>query len=218
MDISARLIIITPNILSIVNKTNSMWLFLILSLCTFIAAEKENGYTNRTNHGVLITLDSSFSNVYVFSWGARVWNSITNITYPDIDGFFVQPFGINVETSINANLQSNLEALAEDSNLVDTLLEPLIQFSTKFLGDYSDYFSSFPIYFKGMSSLRSMPPSQRNRIIQAVRSFLFNKTSCPFYFEFNFARAISGIAEIKFNSSFKENAVLMVIFSIPYYR
>lgn len=43
--------------------------------------------------------------------------------------------------------------------------------------------------------MRQLPTVKREAIITEVRKFLSNKTLCPFYFEHDYARVISGEEE-----------------------
>jgi Golgi nucleoside diphosphatase len=47
----------------------------------------------------------------------------------------------------------------------------------------------------GAGGMRQLPTHQREAIIAQVRMYLSNRTTCPFYFEHDFARVISGEEE-----------------------
>jgi Golgi nucleoside diphosphatase len=52
----------------------------------------------------------------------------------------------------------------------------------------------FPIYLRATGGMRQLPVAQRVRVLENVRRYLFSD-ACPFYFEFDFARVISGEEE-----------------------
>lgn len=74
-------------------------------------------------------------------------------------------------------------------------LEPLLDFAKKVLHTKQDEFDTFPIFLKATAGMRILDPVDRSRVINAVRTLFQNKTYCPFWFEEERVRVISGEEE-----------------------
>ncbi|CAN0437084.1 unnamed protein product, partial [Ectocarpus sp. 8 AP-2014] len=71
-------------------------------------------------------------------------------------------------------------------------LSPLVDFAKEILKDYEEDWERFPIYLKATAGVRQLPYGDREALLSAVRDFLGNPETCPFYFRFDHARVISG--------------------------
>ncbi|CAM9586993.1 unnamed protein product [Ectocarpus sp. 6 AP-2014] len=71
-------------------------------------------------------------------------------------------------------------------------LSPLVDFAKDILKDYEEDWERFPIYLKATAGVRQLPYGDREALLSAVRDFLGNPETCPFYFQFDHARVISG--------------------------
>ncbi|CAB1099538.1 unnamed protein product [Ectocarpus sp. CCAP 1310/34] len=74
-------------------------------------------------------------------------------------------------------------------------LSPLVDFAKEILKDYEEDWERFPIYLKATAGVRQLPYGDREALLSAVRDFLGNPETCPFYFQFDHARVISGEEE-----------------------
>jgi hypothetical protein len=81
---------------------------------------------------------------------------------------------------------------------VGEYLKPLLDFAEAVMHTKESDFGTFPIYLRATAGLRVLPQADRFRLIGAVRELFSNKTFCPFYFEQEFARTISGEEEAIF--------------------
>lgn len=71
-------------------------------------------------------------------------------------------------------------------------LSPLVDFAKDILKDYEEDWEKFPIFLKATGGVRQLSYSDREALLSAVRDFLGNPETCPFYFQFDHARVISG--------------------------
>lgn len=88
-----------------------------------------------------------------------------------------------------------ISAFADNPQDVGTSLDPLISFAKEVLAGKEHQFQYFPIYLKATGGMRQLLPSKREAIIAEVRRYMSNETTCPFYFEHDFARVVSGEEE-----------------------
>lgn len=67
-----------------------------------------------------------------------------------------------------------------------------MDFAKGVLKDHEQDWKRFPIYLKATAGMRQLSYDDREAVLAAVRDFLGNPETCPFYFQFDQARAISG--------------------------
>lgn len=82
-----------------------------------------------------------------------------------------------------------------DATGLEDHLEYLIRYAKNQLLQYKDQWASFPLYFRATGAVRAMPPAARTLLMDHVRLLLSNDTFCPFYFQFDSARVLSGEEE-----------------------
>ncbi|CAN0497545.1 unnamed protein product, partial [Scytosiphon promiscuus] len=75
---------------------------------------------------------------------------------------------------------------------IPTALAPLVDFAKDILKDHEKDWGKFPIYLKATAGMRQLSYNDREAILRAVRDFLGDPKTCPFYFQFDQARVISG--------------------------
>ncbi|CAN0522061.1 unnamed protein product, partial [Laminaria digitata] len=75
---------------------------------------------------------------------------------------------------------------------IPTALAPLVDFAKEILKDHEEDWGRFPIYLKATAGMRQLSYNDREAILRAVRDFLGDHKTCPFYFQFDQARVISG--------------------------
>ena len=71
-------------------------------------------------------------------------------------------------------------------------LAPLVEFAKEILKDYEEDWKRFPIYLKATAGMRQLSYNDRETVLAAIRDYLGNPETCPFYFQFDQARVISG--------------------------
>lgn len=71
-------------------------------------------------------------------------------------------------------------------------LAPLVDFAKEILKDHEKDWKRFPIYLKATAGMRQLSYADREAVLGAVRDYLGNPETCPFYFQFDHARVISG--------------------------
>lgn len=67
-----------------------------------------------------------------------------------------------------------------------------MDFAKDILKDHEKDWGKFPIYLKATAGMRQLSYNDREAILRAVRDFLGDPKTCPFYFQFDQARVISG--------------------------
>jgi Golgi nucleoside diphosphatase len=78
---------------------------------------------------------------------------------------------------------------------VSAYLGPFIEFAKGVLKDKQDAWDTFPIYLKATGGLRTLPTSDRVRLINVVRRLFRDDAFNPFSFQDEQARVISGEEE-----------------------
>jgi Golgi nucleoside diphosphatase len=91
-----------------------------------------------------------------------------------------------------AKLEDQPDRLLEE---IGNYLGALLDFARDVLRDKKDEWHTYPIYLKATGGLRTLPQPQRIVLINTVRKLFHNKTFCPFSFEDERARVISGEEE-----------------------
>jgi Golgi nucleoside diphosphatase len=81
---------------------------------------------------------------------------------------------------------------------VKEYLLPLIDFAKAVLREKEESFETYPIFFRATAGMRTLDKADRSRVLGAVRSIFSNNTFCPFHFESEYARILSGEEEAIF--------------------
>ncbi|EWM29220.1 ectonucleoside triphosphate diphosphohydrolase 4 [Nannochloropsis gaditana] len=137
-----------------------------------------------TQHGLIIDAGSTGSRMHVYQWDARRFDTVP------------PPFSFPLTSNRWTNrLAPGISAFADCPQNVGTSLDSLISFAREVLAGKEHQFKYFPIYLKATGGMRQLSPSKREAIIDEVRKYMMNKTTCPFYFEHDFARVVSGEEE-----------------------
>lgn len=74
----------------------------------------------------------------------------------------------------------------------------LITVAKNQLLQYRESWSTFPIYLRATGGTRALPPAARALLMDNIRILLSNSTFCPFYFQLDSARVLSGEEEAVF--------------------
>jgi Golgi nucleoside diphosphatase len=95
--------------------------------------------------------------------------------------------------------------IAEFAPLPDDQLDAAIkeyfkgfmEFAFTVLESKEDVFGSFPIFLRATAGMRTLTQQDRFRIMDSVRNLFSDKEFCPFQFEPEQARVISGEEEVR---------------------
>lgn len=71
----------------------------------------------------------------------------------------------------------------------------LIDFAKTTLIDDQPYWSEYPFYLRATGGMRAVPYRKREEMMEFTRRLFSNKTFCPFFFQFDFARVMAGEEE-----------------------
>jgi Golgi nucleoside diphosphatase len=154
-----------------------------------------------TVHGLMIDAGSTGSRLHVYEWEPRILENEEDIqlavsgeklSYPGSDSRWtdrLRPGLASFGTLPDGELQ---QAVAD-------YLEPLLDFAKTVLHSKEAYFGEFPIFLRATAGMRILNPTDRGRVIHAVRGLFANKTYCPFAFVDEQARVISGEEEAVFD-------------------
>jgi Golgi nucleoside diphosphatase len=160
--------------------------------CIFIEIFASNSvdyldiFPNITN-GFVIDAGSGGSRMHVFEWEPRIFHTLPPpISYPTTNEYWTGRMSPGIAT-LNTK---------ED---VESHLAPLIDFAKSTLTGKEDQFHLMPLFFKATGGMRELPLVQRERIMLYVREVLSNKKFCPFFFQYDLARVISGEEEAVFS-------------------
>ncbi len=91
-----------------------------------------------------------------------------------------------------AQFNDNPDRLEET---VGKYLGSLLDFAKEVLRDKEDEWHTYPIYLKATGGLRTLPQPDRVALMRMVRKLFHDKAFCPFDFEDERARVISGEEE-----------------------
>merc|ERR1712232_90793 len=157
----------------------------------------DSGIRESTIHGMMIDAGSTGSRLHVYEFEPRTLNSVEEIELVVAGEKLTFPGDENRWTD---RLQPGISDFASypDEELLPALadyLSPLIEFAKQVLKNKEDDFGLFPIYLKATAGMRIIRKDDRGRIMKAVQQLFHNKTFCPFEFEDERARVISGEEE-----------------------
>jgi Golgi nucleoside diphosphatase len=161
-----------------------------------------SGIHQNTVHGFMIDAGSTGSRIHLYEWDPRVLH-----THRDVEDA-VAGKKLSFPSSLSRwsdRLQPGIASFAsiqDDHELqraVSDYLNPLLEFAKMVLREKKDQFDAFPIFFRATAGMRTLPKSDRFRVLNAVRSLFKDISYSPFYFEDEFARVLSGEEEAVFD-------------------
>lgn len=155
------------------------------------------GIKQSTEHGMMIDAGSTGSRLHLYEWEPRVLRDAVDVQEA-VSGRKLSFPG--TESRWTERLRPGLSDFAkyEGEELQQQLadyLEPLINFAKTILHEKESDFKRFPIFLRATAGMRILESSDRARIINGVRKLFSNETYCPFYFEDEQARVLSGEEE-----------------------
>lgn len=160
------------------------------------------GIQDDTTHGMVVDAGSSGSRLHLYEWEPRVLRSAKDVeaavsgrklSFPGTETRWTERLSPGISTFYTIESQEELE------NTIAEYLEPLISFAKSILHEKSEDFSKFRIYLRATAGMRMLEAEDRARIMGAVRKLFANETYCPFYFEDEQARTLSGEEEAIFD-------------------
>ena len=155
------------------------------------------GISGSTVHGFMIDAGSTGSRLHLYEWNPRELSSHHEVQMAVSGRKLSFPAS---ESRWTDRLRPGIATLATlpDDELVDGVLEylsPLVEFAKTVLHEKQKTFSDFPIFLRATAGMRILSKTDRSRVLGAVRTVFNDKTFCPFYFEDEFARILSGEEE-----------------------
>lgn len=137
-----------------------------------------------TQHGLIIDAGSTGSRLHLYEWPSRRFKNVPPpISYPLTSNRWTD------------RLAPGISSFAKNPQDVGQSLSKMVDFARDMLRGKEHQFHSYPIFLKATGGMRQLPTKEREAIINEVRLWMSNKTLCPFYFEKDFARVISGEEE-----------------------
>lgn len=160
------------------------------------------GISQQTVHGLMIDAGSTGSRLHVFEWEPRILRNDEDIqaavsgeklSFPGTESRWTDRLRPGISTFSTIKDDEELKkAIAE-------YLQPLLDFAKAVLHAKSQYYDKFPIYLRATAGMRILDPSDRLRLLQAIRSLLATPSYNPFYFVDEHARVLSGEEEAVFD-------------------
>jgi Golgi nucleoside diphosphatase len=162
---------------------------------------KNPGVGQSTVHGLMIDAGSTGSRMHVYEWEPRILENEEDIQLA-VSGQKLSFPG--TETRWTERLRPGLASFGKlpDGELelaVADYLKPLLDFAKTVLHAKEDSFGEFPIFLRATAGMRILNPTDRGRVIHAVRDLFSNHTYCPFAFVDEQARVLSGEEEAIFD-------------------
>jgi Golgi nucleoside diphosphatase len=164
-------------------------------------AASDPGIRQRTTHGMMIDAGSSGSRLHLFEFGPRVLSdkqdvedaiSGRKISFPSSNSRWTDRLRPGIASFASIPDDKSLDAAIFD------YLSPLLDFAKTILQDKEEIMGEFPIFFRATAGMRILEKNDRNRVLSSVRRLFSDNTFCPFHFENEFARVLSGEEEAIF--------------------
>ena len=156
------------------------------------------GIQEDTVHGMVIDAGSSGSRLHLYEWDPRVLRDAKDVqaavsgrklSFPGTESRWTERLQPGISTFYTIQDADELEkAVAE-------YLQPLIDFAKAILDEKRRSFPQFRIYLRATAGMRILEAEDRARIMGVVRKLFADDTYCPFYFEPEQARTLSGEEE-----------------------
>lgn len=164
----------------------------------YMSMIQNSGIKSNTIHGMIIDAGSTGSRMHVYEFAPRILENQKQVEEAVAGNRLSYP---GTESRWTERLRPGIDQFAfldDDDELYSALAEylsPLLEFAKNILHEKQTMWEVFPIYLKATAGMRKLPNFRRQRLMETVRSLFFNKTYCPFRFELEFARVISGEEE-----------------------
>lgn len=158
------------------------------------------GIRHSSVHGMMIDAGSTGSRLHIYEWEPRVLSShheIQNavegkkLSFPEADSRWTDRLRPGIASFASLPDDELVPAIAD-------YLQPLLDFAKAVLREKEEMYETFPIFLRATAGMRTLDRHDRFRVLGAVRTLFSDSTFCPFYFEDEFARTLSGEEEAIF--------------------
>lgn len=158
----------------------------------------DSGIQQDTVHGMVIDAGSSGSRLHLYEWDPRVLRDAKDVkaavsgrklSFPGTESRWTERLQPGISTFNSIDDPDDLHKAIKE------YLQPLIDFAKSILHEKSDDFHNFRIYFRATAGMRLLDAENRSRIMGVVRELFSDDSFCPFYFEPEQARTLSGEEE-----------------------
>jgi len=158
------------------------------------------GIRHSTVHGMMIDAGSTGSRLHLYEWEPRVLTGHKEIqsavagkklSFPESDSRWTDRLRPGIASFASLPDDELLPAIAD-------YLQPLLDFARTILQEKEHMYEAFPIFLRATAGMRTLDRQDRFRVLGAVRKLFSNNTYCPFYFEDEYARILSGEEEAIF--------------------
>jgi Golgi nucleoside diphosphatase len=92
-------------------------------------------------------------------------------------------------------ISPGMSDFVDDFDGLQKYFAKLIDFAKTTLIDDQQYWSEYPFYLRATGGMRAVPYQKREDMMAFTRQLFSNKTFCPFFFQFDFARVMAGEEE-----------------------
>jgi len=151
-----------------------------------------------TTHGMMIDAGSQGTRLHIYEWDKRFLldeddllavSHGKKLSIPTSNSRWTDKYtpGLDVFT-YHKNPDKFINALRD-------YLNPLLDFARNVLKEKESEWATYPIYLKATGGVRTLPQSERIRLIEAVRALFHDESFNPFSFEDERCRVISGEEE-----------------------
>lgn len=151
-----------------------------------------------TFHAMMIDAGSQGTRIHLYEFDERILYTKHQIDKA-LNGFLLSSPATNSRWT--NRLKPGIDSLAsipDDDDLakgVEEYLMPLFEFTKTVLADKEDSWGKYPIFLKATGGLRTLPTSDRIRLINTIRKVFHDTDFNPFEFEDERCRVISGEEE-----------------------
>mmetsp|Transcript_22590 Transcript_22590/g.33034 ORF Transcript_22590/g.33034 Transcript_22590/m.33034 type:complete len:510 (-) Transcript_22590:336-1865(-) len=136
------------------------------------------------NRGLMIDAGSGGSRLHIFSWEPRVFNTAPPpLSFPKSD------------EKTTERISPGMSYYTDDYEGLKKYFAYLIDLAKITLAEYKEYWHTYPIYLRATGGMRLVPMARRESMMAYTRELFSDKEFCPFFFQFDFARVMSGEEE-----------------------
>ncbi|KAL3942559.1 MAG: hypothetical protein SGBAC_003269 [Bacillariaceae sp.] len=162
--------------------------------------KKNPGIHHSKEHGIMIDAGSSGSRLHLYEFDPRILSSSQDVNDAVSGKKITFPYARSRWTD---RLRPGVDSFARlpDDQLEAALKEylaPLIDFAKTVLKDKRKKLQKYPIFFRATAGMRILQTNDRARVLDTIRSLFNDKDFCPFMFEDEYARVLSGEEEAIF--------------------
>ena len=159
-----------------------------------------------TTKGLLIDGGSGGSRLHIYEWAPRIFETIPPpISFPTTNEKYTGRISGGVQECWKEG-QTKDELRAA----VSAHFTPLINFARNNLAGLEHTFAKIPIWFKATGGARELTPEAREELLEMIRDMMSDDEFCPFYFQPEMARVISGEEEAVFSWACKSKSKSMM--------